>query len=384
MSFSSMEAVLLEVNANLNELIEQFLPDAIMIRRRLHQIPELKYKEKQTSALIVSTLNSYGYQVQEGVGRTGVVAVLDSGRPGYTVALRADIDALPIFEETGVSYQSKHPGIMHACGHDGHTATLLLVARVLQQIKPQLKGKVKLIFQPAEEGGKGSTAMIQDGVLESPHVDAIFGYHNWPGLPIHSIATRAGCILAGSGRFEITIPGKRAHFARPNDAVNPVTIGADWIQQIKKLTIPNTVLNLIGFNSGDWRQGTSEQAEIVGCFFYEDEQALNAIKQHLHSIVERAGSVVFHEFQFPTINSFRETERVIAAARTANVQNIYQLENCEMAGEDFGEYLKRVPGCYFLVGVGENASALHTSSFDFSDEILAGAAHVMLRLICSE
>lgn len=368
----------------LSMLCDSFMADAIKMRRYLHQIPELRYEEWKTSAFIAETLRSYGYEIQEGIGKTGIIALLDSGKPGSTIAFRADMDALPITESTGAAYQSQHPGVMHACGHDGHTATLLLVARVLQQVKSQLKGKIKLIFQPAEEGGKGAIAMIQGGVLESPKIDAIFGYHNWPGLPLNAFASRTGCILAGSGRFEINIHGKRAHLASPKEAINPVTIGAGLVQQIEALSIPMAVINLLGFNSGDWKLGTSERAEIVGCYFVEGQEAYCQLKQHIEAIVGTYGSVAFHEFQLPTVNSCQETEMVFAAARKAGLTNIQRLESCRMAAEDFSEYLKAVPGCYFLIGAGEKTASLHTSSYDFPDEILAAAAQVMLQIAMSE
>ena len=359
---------------------EQFIADAIQIRHQLHQIPELKFEERKTSEFIVATLRSYGYEIQEGVGKTGVVTTLDSGKPGRTIAFRADIDALPISESTGVPYQSKHQGIMHACGHDGHTATLLLVARTLQQIKSQLRGKIKLIFQPAEEGGKGSTAMIQDGVLEDPAVDAIFGYHNWPGLPLNAVATRSGCILAGSGRFEIILQGKRAHLADPKSAINPVVIGAGIVQKIDALSIPMTIVNILGFNSGDWKQGTSEQTEIVGCYFSEGEEPYLQLKHSIESIVGAHGSIAFHEFQSPTINTTSETELLFSAAHTIRVTNVQRLQGCKMAAEDFSEYLKHVPGCYFLIGAGESTPSLHTPLYNFPDEILAPAAQLMVQI----
>jgi amidohydrolase len=359
---------------------KQFITDTIKIRHHLHQIPELKYEEKETSAFIAETLKSYGYEIQEGVGGTGVVAILDSGHSGKTIAFRADIDVLPITESTGVSYQSRHQGIMHACGHDGHTATLLLVSRVLQQIKSQLRGKIKLIFQPAEEGGKGSSAMIQDDVLKNPVVDAIFGYHNWPGFPLKTLATRTGCILAGSGRFEISIHGKRVHLSSPRDAINPVTIGANIVKEIEALSIPMTIVNLLVFNSGDWTQGTSIQTEIVGCYFVEGAEVYLKLKRRIESIVGKFGSVTFHEFQPPTINTSSETEIVFSAAHKAGITNIQRLENCKMAAEDFSEYLKIIPGCYFLIGAGESKAALHTPLYDFPDEILEPAAQLMIQI----
>lgn len=178
--------------------IESFVSEAIEIRHQLHRNPELKYEEFETAAFVTQQLESYGYAVKTGVGKTGVVALLDSGKPGPVVALRADLDALPIHEQTGLDYASENPGKMHACGHDGHTATLLLAARVLKKHEDLLAaGAIKLIFQPAEEGGAGAHAMIKEGVLESPKVDAIFGYHNFPGKESGHVVVCSGCFMAG-------------------------------------------------------------------------------------------------------------------------------------------------------------------------------------------
>jgi len=189
------------------------------------------------------------------MAKTGVVTIIDSGKPGDTVALRADIDALPIQETTNLPYQSQHSEKMHACGHDGHTATLLLVAYLLTNTKDEFCGRVKLIFQPAEEGGKGSLAMIMDGVLENPTVDAIFGYHNWPGLSLGKVGTRVGTILVATGRFELVVTGKIAHTSMPQNAINPVVIGAKIVTALenmqKTVSASGTIVNVVRFDSGE-------------------------------------------------------------------------------------------------------------------------------------
>lgn len=185
--------------------IQRLLPEIIKIRHQIHENPELCYQEIQTSALVINTLEKFGYQVTKNIGITGVSAILDSGKPGKTVALRADMDALPLQENTSLPYQSKIAGKMHACGHDGHTATLLSVAGVLKDMMNEFKGKIKFIFQPAEEGGAGAAAMIKDGILENPKVDAIFGYHNVPFLPLGVVATKSDCLLAAMDIFTISI-----------------------------------------------------------------------------------------------------------------------------------------------------------------------------------
>lgn len=356
------------------------LSEIVETRRQLHQIPELQYQEFKTAALIARKLKAYGYQPVEGVAKTGVVALLDTGRRGKTIALRADLDALPIHEDNIFAHRSRHPGKMHACGHDGHTATLLAVAWALQQIKAELSGRVKFIFQPAEEGGKGSSAMIAEGVLERPKVDAIFGYHNWPGLPLGAVATRVGAILAGSGRFEIEIQGGTAHLAMPENAINPVVVGAAMIQALAGLP-----LNLTAFNSGDPLQHPTGHAQLVGCYFVESQPELEGLKRNIEAYAERIAAthgasltVNSRPFQGPTENHPLETAQVLAAAREF-IDDVRELPRCMKASEDFSEYLKEVPGCFFLVGAGETAP-LHTAKFDFPDTIIGPAAEVMVRL----
>ena len=193
------------------------------LRQRIHRQPELSFEEEQTASLVAQTLKDFGYEPQTGIAGTGVVAILDSGQPGKTVALRADMDALPIQEDSDLTYRSINQGKMHACGHDGHVATLLTAAYALQQCRNKLtKGHIKLIFQPAEEGHGGAQAMIDAGVLEAPKVDAIFGYHNMPQLPVGLVASRTGCIFAGVDFFSIHIQGKGGHGAMPEKTIDPL------------------------------------------------------------------------------------------------------------------------------------------------------------------
>lgn len=187
-------------------------------------------------------------------------------------------------------------------------------------------------------------------------------------------------LLAGSGRFEITLQRKRAHLSTPSSAINPVVIGAGIVQKMDPLSIPMTFVNMLGFNSGAWKQGTSEQTEIVGCYFTEGEDSYFQLKQSLESIVNTNGSIVFHPFQSPTINTPLETELLFSAAHAIKVRNIQRLNSCKMAAEDFSKYLKHVPGCHFLVGAGESTPSLHTSHCNFPDEILATAAQLMVQI----
>lgn len=378
---------------HLYDKINEILPEMVSIRRRIHQTPELKYEEFQTAAIVAEKLTSFGIQVKQGIAKTGIIAIIDSGKPGKTIALRADMDALPIHEMTGLQYQSQHENKMHACGHDGHTATLLLTAYLLQNLKDQFQGKVKLIFQPAEEGGKGSTAMIADGVLENPSVDAIFGWHVWPGMELGMIGTRSGTILAGNGRFEITIQGSVAHMSMPERAVNPVTIGALLITAIDKLRgkyrNEYVVLNLIRFTCGEMKGGMTDSAKVLGVYFIENDAVLSKIKSDIDAVIKDiihiSGSTIHVEytpFHTPTINTENETELVLlSASEVVDSDNIIKLPSVMTAAEDFSEYLRKIPGCFFLIGAGLDYPNVHTNMFDFPDDIIPIAALTMLRIV---
>lgn len=368
---------------HLQSLIKTKLSEIMQIRRKLHQEPELKFAEYKTSKLVIDTLRSFGITSIEIVAVTGVVATIDSGKPGKVVALRADLDALPIHEETGLDYQSQHENIMHACGHDGHTATLLLTAFLLQQTKHDFTGKVKLIFQPAEEGGKGSTVLIEQGVLANPTVDAIFGWHIWPGLPLNSVATKSGTLLAGNGRFEIKIRGRVAHLSMPQLAVNPVTIGAELIAAIdglrEKYIDTYKIINVIRFECGEMKGGMTDTAKITGVYFIENNVCLTEIKNDIAQIIKRYNdnteaeiSVSYRSFHTPTINSQLETNLVLNTANEIySNHDIIKLSSILIASEDFSEYLNHVPGCFFMIGAGEDAVPVHTSKFDFPDNVIS-------------
>ncbi|MEO8400515.1 MAG: M20 family metallopeptidase [Gammaproteobacteria bacterium] len=375
-----------------NTHIQKILPEILDVRKQLHQIPELKYEEFKTAELIAEKLKSYGYDVKKEIAKTGLVAILDTGKPGKTIGLRADMDALPLEEPEDFAYRSEHPGKMHACGHDGHCATALAVAYALHQIKDELCGKVKFIFQPAEEGGKGSTAMIDAGVLENPTINEIYGFHNWPGLPEGIVATKAGTILVGNGRFEITINGKPAHTAQPQNAINPVTIGAQLITALDELRLSldqnTTVLNIISFNSGEFKRGMSDKGHIVGVYYVETENDLEKIKFSINKICNNiAGAkteinISFTPFHSPTINTAKESDLILNVAKEIyGDTKVKTLDKSMIASEDFSEYLRHVPGCFFLVGAGESASSVHTNQFQFNDSVISIAANVFCQTI---
>lgn len=374
----------------LKEHIQKILPEIIKIRHTLHEYPELKFEEKKTSAFIAETLEKFGYKVTKNIAETGVSAILDSGKTGKTVALRADMDALPITEQTKLDYSSKNLGKMHACGHDGHMATLLAAAFALQQCKNQFKGKIKFIFQPAEENGGGAAAMIKGGVLENPKVDAIFGYHNFP-YPLGTIAVKSGCILASGDFFTIKIYGKGAHAAQPQDAIDSILVGSTIIQALQSVvsrtmspTNP-TILSITEFHAGTGMNIIPEQALLTGTLRTTAPEARTKAIQQLQQIVagvaESLGAKATVEISssYPaTMNHKPETELVLQTAQQLfHAQKIIPLTNPIMVTEDFSNFLEKIPGCFFLMGNGESNAALHTPYYVFQDTLIPIAAEML-------
>ncbi len=379
--------------ATMKEIINRLLPEYKKIRHQLHQYPELRYEEVNTAHLIAQTLRNIGLTPQMKVGKTGVVAVLDSGKSGKTIALRADMDALPIVEETHIAYRSRNEGVMHACGHDGHVATLLACAHVLYEMRHTLKGKIKFIFQPAEEGGAGALAMINDGVLENPTVDAIFGYHNYPGISVGKIQAKSGCTMYGNIEFAIQVHGKGGHAAMPEWAINPITISAELINELnsaaQKLSEQEelTVLSITNIHSGKATNVIPEMAIIKGTIRAPSEKASEKaqkiLMEHLTKVNDKyqtQSTITFDGIYPATINSDLETAFVLDLAKSLFGENQVVIKpKSSRASEDFSFFLQNVPGCYFFIGNGENSASCHNPTYNFNDAILP----VAIEMLCN-
>lgn len=375
----------------MKNIIKQITPYFQKLRWQLHANPELRYEEKQTAALIAKELEKLGLKVHTDVGKTGVVALLDSGKAGKTVALRADMDALPMQEETQLAYQSTVPGKMHACGHDGHVTTLLMAAQVLTTFKDQLQGKVKFIFQPAEEGGRGAKAMIDEGVLENPKVDAIFAYHNHPAYETGTIFTRAGCVLFSNTEFTFTINGKGGHAATPDSVIDPIIIGATITQNIPNLVrqlsdpLDPTIISITQFNSGTAFNIIPDTAILCGTIRASSEEKKVLAQKKLTTLIQgivaaynARVTIEFNELLPATINSTTETNLVLSSAKIIFGENNVQIKKLPArASEDFSFYLQKIPGCYFFVGNGVTSAACHNSKYDFNDAILPIACEML-------
>jgi len=363
--------------------IANFQNDMIKWRHHFHENPELAYKEINTSKKVVELLKQFGISdIETGVGKTGVVAVLENGK-GKSIGLRADMDALPIHEENkNKKYKSKISGKMHACGHDGHTTMLLGAAKYLSETK-NFNGKVVLIFQPAEEGFAGAKAMLEDGLLEKYPIDEIYGMHNMPGLEKGVLAIQSGPRLAAADNFEVDIIGKGAHGAMPSNSIDPIVCGASIIQNIQHIVSRNVnpketlVITVASFNSGSANNVIPNSAKISGTIRYYDDQIGKLAKKRFFDVINStcnafgAKSIIDFKKGYPaTVNheeqsifAYNIAKKVIGLKASSN-------QNPMMGSEDFSYFLKKIPGCFAWIGNGESAS-LHNPRYDFNDDILS-------------
>ena len=363
--------------------IASFENEMISWRHHFHENPELAYNEFNTSKKVVELLKEFGItEIEEGIGKTGVVATLENGK-GKTIGLRADMDALPIFEENkNKKYKSKCDGKMHACGHDGHTTMLLGAAKYLSETK-NFKGKVVLIFQPAEEGFAGAKAMIDDGLLERYPINEIYGMHNMPGLEAGVLAIESGPRLAAADNFVIEIIGKGAHGAMPSNSIDPIVCGASIIQNLQHIVSRNSdpketlVITVASFNSGHANNVIPKSASLSGTIrYYNDKIGVLAKKRFfevVNSTCDAFGAKADINFQkgYPaTINHKKQSEFAYESAKKIVGNKASSSQAPMMGSEDFSYFLKKIPGCFAWIGNGPSAS-LHNPKYDFNDSVLS-------------
>ena len=374
--------------------IEELYPEMVELRRYFHQYPELSFQEVHTPQKIAQFLTELGIEVKTGVGGRGVVGYIRGGKPGKTVALRADFDALPIQDEKDVPYKSTVDGVMHACGHDAHTATLLYVAKVLAEHKEELPGTVVLIHQFAEEiTPGGAISMIEDGCLEG--VDAIFGTHLWSSLPIGTVGYNAGPFMAAADRFDIEIIGRGGHGASPHETIDPIAIGTSVVQQLQQIIsrridpLKPAVLTVASFHAGSAFNVIPSTASISGTVRTFDTDVQNKIIVHMEKIVATACQNAGANYKFnytkgypAVINHPEETALLVQSA--TQVVGSEQTINIapSMGAEDFAYYLQKVPGTYFFTGAGNEDKGIiyphHHAKFDIDEEAMMIAAKVLL------
>ncbi len=374
--------------------VDQALPAVVAARHHLHQNPELSHHEKNTAAFVAEQLRAIGMDdIRTDVGGHGIVATLKGGQgSGKTLALRADMDALPIQEENLAPYRSCVPGVMHACGHDGHTATLLGAAAALKSLQHQLKGEVRFLFQPAEEVAEGARAMCKEGAMEG--IDAIFALHGWPGLPAGSIGCRPGPMMASADTFDIAVLGRNAHAAMPHKSLDPIVCAAHIITALQTLVsretnpIDSVVVSVTRLDAGTAYNIIPAKAELKGtvrCLIPEIRQAMPEKMERVTAGICSAldAKYEFHyRFGTPvTINDHAMTEMVTQVGREVlGEHNVIALEAPSLGAEDFAVYLGHAPGAMFRLGVGEEKPPLHTPGYDFGDEPLQSGMRMFTRL----
>ena len=372
------------------------------LRRDIHAHPELGYQEQRTSDLIARTLTGWGIPIHRGLGNTGIVGVLKNGNSNRTIGLRADMDALPMTEHNTFAHASTRAGKMHACGHDGHTAMLLAAARELWRDR-DFDGTVYLVFQPAEEGGGGARAMIEDGLFERFPMEAIFGAHNWPGLGVGQFALTSGPAFASSNDFTVTIRGKGAHAAMPHDGIDPIPVACQLVQAYQTIISRNRrpldagVISVTMLRAGEATNVIPDVCELRGTVRTFTMELLDLIERRMGEI--SAATCQAHgascELSFrrnypPTINHPQETQ--FARAVLGNVAGAHNVLDFEptMGAEDFSFFLQRTPGCYFVIGNGDGSHRaaghgggpclLHNPSYDFNDELIPLGGSMWARL----
>lgn len=372
----------------IKQLAARYKNDVISIRHHLHAHPELSYQEFETSSFIQSELRKYGIPFQI-LGNTGVVGLIEGVNPQKrTIALRADIDALPIQEENNVPYKSTKPGIMHACGHDVHTSCVLGAARILNELKEEWEGTVKLIFQPGEEKNPGGASiLIKEGVLENPKPDAIFGMHVHPGLPIGKLSFRGGKVMASADELYFTIKGKGGHAAAPHLTIDPILIASHLIISLQQIISRNnnpihpSVLSITSFNGGTATNIIPEEVKLMGTFRAMDEswrfKAHELIRRTAQSLVEgMGGKLDLHiDVGYPTVYNHEGLNlhaRTLAEAFVG--QDQVEETELRMGAEDFGYYSQIIPGCFFRLGVMNLekgiTSGVHTPTFNIDENAI--------------
>ncbi len=388
------------------KLIESILADVpaiTAIRRDIHAHPELCFQEERTAEVVAQALQSWGIEVHRGLGTTGVVGTIRHGSSPRAIGLRADMDALPMTEHNRFPHASVHPGKMHACGHDGHTAMLLAAAKHLSQHR-NFDGTVHFVFQPAEEGGGGAREMIKDGLFEKFPVQAMFGMHNWPGMKAGQFAVCDGPMMASSNEFHIKIIGKGSHAALPHNGIDPVPVACQMVQAFQTIITRNkrpidaAVISVTMIHAGEATNVVPDHAVVQGTVRTFTIEMLDMIERRMQEISQHTaaafGATV--EFQFkrnypPTINHKAE----VAVLREV-MKDVVGEENTlvfepTMGAEDFSYFLQEVPGAYFMIGNGDGnhrtaghglgPCTLHNPNYDFNDELIGPGGSLWVRLV---
>ncbi|HET6609860.1 MAG TPA: M20 aminoacylase family protein [Rhodopila sp.] len=359
-----------------------YQPELTAIRHDIHAHPELGLEEYRTADLVAAKLEEWGIEVHRNVGKTGVVGVLRNGNGQASVGLRADMDALPILEANTLAYASQNTGRMHACGHDGHTTMLLGAAKYLAETR-NFNGTVNFIFQPAEEGLGGALEMLKDKLFDRFPCNAVYGMHNWPGLPVGQFRLSHGPRLAGGAFFDIHVTGTGAHGARPHESVDPVLVAAHLTTALQSIVSRNVaamdtaVLSVTRIHTGEAYNVIPEKAVMSGTVRAFTREVMTMVEQNMRRMTESVsaafGAKAHLDFDLrfaPTVNDKAETEALAEAAiELAGAAGVDRQAAPEMGSEDFSFMMEQIPGAHIFLGNGATAQ-LHNDRYDFNDEAI--------------
>lgn len=398
MVFTSLRPLPVDLS-RIRPAIQALQPTLVELRRRLHQHPELSFREQLTAELVSQKLQEWGIEHQTGIAKTGIAAIINSNQPGPVLAIRADMDALPIQEENEVPYRSQHDGIMHACGHDGHTAIALTTAYYLSQHRDDFAGTVKIIFQPAEEGPGGAQPMIAAGVLKNPDVEAIVGLHLWNNLPLGTVGVRSGPLMAATEGFRCTIQGKGGHGAIPHQTVDSILVAAHIVTALQTIVARNVsplesaVVTVGELHAGKALNIIADTAHMSGTVRYFNPDLSSFLPRRIEQIV--AGVCQSHGATYeldykplypPVINDAGMAELVRSVASNVVETPAGIVPECQtMGGEDMSFFLQAVPGCYFFLGSANRDKDLayphHHPRFDFDETALGMGVEIFVRCV---
>ena len=382
-------------NNAIDGLTEKITAELVQIRHTIHQNPELGFEEFETAKLVSGTLDRLGILQRIGVGGTGVVGVIEGAGSGKTVAIRADLDALPIDEQSGVSFASKVPGKMHACGHDVHTAIALGAAMVLNEMKDRLKGRVKFIFQPNEEGLGGAQAMIEDGVLEDPAIDIVLGYHNWPPLAAGKVGYQTDVVFAAADLFDITLKGVSGHAAHPHTTVDTIAAAAYFITQLQTIvsreispTEP-AVISIGQIEGGTARNIIANEVRLSGGVRGQSSEVMKRVEETMRRLLDgiKTGMRVDYELDYrvavPVLrNDTAILDLVLSSARDIlGDDNVVDLAFSSMGSEDLSFFTERFPSAHLRIGsrIDSLETMLHKANYDCNELAIPTGVRVISR-----
>lgn len=378
---------------------DRWSEEVTALRRRIHEHPELAFEEHQTAKRVEAFLARLGVACRTGVAKTGIVAMLQGGKPGPTIAIRADMDALPIDEKNALPFASRVPGKMHACGHDAHTAIALGVAAILSEMRDDLAGRVMFVFQPAEETLTGAVAMLEAGAFDDPKPDAILGFHNWPQLATGTVGWHPDAVMASSDAFDVTIRGVGGHGAHPHLAVDAIVGAAQFVNQVQTIIsreiapINSAVLTIGRINGGTVRNIIAPAVELNASVRTLDADTAEKIQAAVRRILDglKAGMRLDYELKWtklvPVLRNDKATmSRVLAVAREAlGPANVIEMPSPSMGSEDFAWFAERVPSAHLRLGskIDGHDTAIHRADYQLNEKVIPLGMNVMSRAVLS-